>query len=145
MKLTNEFFSVVAENDQNEMVFVTCRDQVDNFRTTKKLKERIEIYWKYTPTSKGLPNEEESKQMEEMQEKLTAVVEKDKLAILTGVYTGNAERTFVYYARTSKVFFERLNDCLHSMPVLPLEFYVEIDPDWEEYLEMLEFAKNAEQ
>ena len=71
-------------------------------------------------------------------------MEKDKLAILTGVYTGDGERTLVFYTRTSKVFGERLNEALMGYDLLPISLYVEIDPEWYEYQEMYEIKEISE-
>lgn len=134
----------MALNDADQPVFITGRDDIEEFRNCKKLKERVEIYWKYDAASNGMPLEKEADMMNKAQEAIRAAVEKDKLAILTGVYTGNNERTMVFYARTAKVFGERLNDALKEFPLLPITLYVEKDPDWNEYSEMLEIRPFAE-
>lgn len=134
----------MALNDADQPVFITGRDDIEEFRNCKKLKERVEIYWKYDATSNGMPSEKDADMMNKAQEAIRAAVEKDKLAILTGVYTGNNERTMVFYARTAKVFGERLNDALKEFPLLPITLYVEKDPDWNEYAEMLEIRPFAE-
>ncbi|MGM9794793.1 MAG: DUF695 domain-containing protein [Candidatus Aphodosoma sp.] len=144
MILTDKWFSGMALNDAEQPVFITGRDDIEEFRNCKKLKERVEIYWKYDASANGMPTEKEADLMNKAQETIRSVVEKDKLAILTGVYTGNNERTMVFYARTAKVFGERLNDALKSFPLLPITIYVEKDPDWNEYAEMLEIRPFAE-
>lgn len=134
----------MALNDADQPVFITGRDDIEEFRNCKKLKERVEIYWKYDATSSGMPSEKDADMMNKAQEAIRVAVEKDKLAILTGVYTGNNERTMVFYARTAKVFGERLNEALKEFPLLPITLYVEKDPDWNEYAEMLEIRPFAE-
>ena len=48
--------------------------------------------------------------MEAVEEALRKAMEKkDKLAILTGVYTGGGEKVWVFYTRTVRVFGERLD------------------------------------
>lgn len=91
-----------------------------------------------------MPHDDEGKLMEEVLETLKKAMEKDKLAILTGIYTGNGERTLVFYTRTSRVFGERLNEALAPFELLPIELYVEIDKDWNEYNEMLEAQEYGE-
>ena len=81
--------------------------------------------------------------MESVQDALTAAMEKDKLAILTGVYTGGGEKTWIFYTRTVRVFGERLNEALASFETLPIEIYTEVDPDWDEYLDMYEMKQWA--
>jgi len=104
----------------------------------------VEIYWNYQPTQNGMPSEGEASLMEQVQTALQAVMEKDKLAILTGIYTGNKERTLVFYTRTSQVFGERLNETLATFDLLPITLYVEHDIVWNEYQEMCEIKPFAE-
>ena len=67
----------------------------------------------------------------------------DKLAILTGVYTGGGEKVWVFYTRTVRVFGERLNEALAPFELLPISIYTEMDPDWEEYKDMYEMKEWA--
>ena len=144
MKLTDNWFSTMAETDNEMPIFVSGRDDLDEFRLSGKFKERVEIYWKYDSSHNGMPSDTEGELMEKVVDALRSAVEKDKLAILTGIYTGNNERTMVFYTRTSRVFGERLNESLANLPQLPITLYVEIDPDWNEYLEMCEIKPFAE-
>ena len=134
----------MAEADNEMPIFVSGRDDLDEFRLSGKFKERVEIYWKYDSSHNCMPSDTEGELMEKVVDALRSAVEKDKLAILTGIYTGNNERTMVFYTRTSRVFGERLNESLANLPQLPITLYVEIDPDWNEYLEMCEIKPFAE-
>ena len=144
MVLSNNWFGGVAEADNNCPIFITGRDEVNEFRQSGKFKERVEIYWNYAATSNGMPSEEEAIVMEEAQNALQQAVEKDKLAILTGIYTGNNERTLVFYTRTSRVFGERLIEALATFEQLPITLYVENDAEWNEYQEMCEIKPFSE-
>ena len=134
----------MAEADNEMPIFVSGRDDLDEFRLSGKFKERIEIYWKYESKHNGMPSDSDAELMEQVIESLRKAVEKDKLAILTGVYTGNYERTMVFYTRTSRIFGEKLNEALACFPQLPITLYVEIDPEWNEYQEMCEIKPFAE-
>lgn len=144
MKLTDNWFSTMAETDNGMPIFVSGRDDLDEFRLSNKFKERVEIYWTYDSKHNGMPSDTEGELMEQTLEILRKVVEKDKLAILTGIYTGNNERTMVFYTRTSLIFGERLNEALAELPQLPITLYVEFDPNWNEYQEMCEIKPFAE-
>jgi len=144
MKLSDNWFSSVAEADNGCPIFISGRDDINEFRLSEKFKERVEIYWGYAATPKGMPSEEEATLMEEVQTALKDAFEKDKLAILTGIYTGNSERTLVFYTRTSRVFGERLNETLATFDKLPITLYVENDATWNEYQEMCEIKPFAE-
>ncbi len=144
MKLTDNWFSTMAIADNELPIFISGREDLDEFRLSGKFKERVEIYWKYDSNHNGMPSDTEGELMEQVIDSLRNAVEKDKLAILTGIYTGNNERTLVFYTRTSRVFGERLNDALAEFPQLPITLYVEIDPEWNEQQELYQFYQQEQ-
>lgn len=144
MILTDNWFSTMGETDEGHPIFITGRDDLDEFRLSGKLNERVEIYWKYTPEHNAMPSDKDGELMDEVQTVLRRTMERDKLAVLTGVYVGGGERTLVFYTRTSRVFGERLNEALAPYPTLPITLYVENDPEWNEYMEMCEIKPFAE-
>lgn len=143
MKLSNEWFTALSENESGQMVIVSGRDELTEFVQSGKFKERVEITWQFEGDAKGMPSEEVAARMEAVQEVLQKAMEKDKLAILTGIYTGGGEKIWVFYTRTVRVFGERLNEALAAFELLPLSIYTEVDPEWEEYLDMYEMKEWA--
>lgn len=138
MRLSNVWFTALSQDESGNMITVYGRDELNEFIQSGKFKERVEITWKYEADSNGMPSDELAKQMETIEETLRKAMEKDKLSILTSVYTGNGEKIWVYYTRTVRVFGERLNETLASFDLLPISIYTEVDPEWEEYLDMYE-------
>lgn len=137
MKLSNEWFTTISESESGAMIIISGRDGIREFIKSGKFKERAEISWKYSETAAaGMPTEELAEQMEEVQESLQKAFEKNKLAILTGIYTGDNERTWVFYTRNIPAFGETLNSALQSFNLLPITIYTEKDADWNEYYEM---------
>ncbi|MEG1574074.1 MAG: DUF695 domain-containing protein [Bacteroidales bacterium] len=134
MKLTDEWFTAMAEDDNSATIIICGRDDIDAFRTSGKFKERLEVSWQYAVS--GMPTEEVAKQMEEMEELLRKGAEKDKLAILTGIYTGGGKRVWVFYSRHTGAFGEMLNTALSGFELLPITIYSEKDPDWDDYAEI---------
>lgn len=143
MKLSNEWFTALSENENGQLVTVSGREELTEFVKSGKFKERAEITWKYDGDDKGMPSDALAEKMEEVQETLRKAMEKDKLSILTGIYTGSGEKVWFYYTRTVRVFGERLNEALASFELLPLSIYTEVDPEWEEYLDMYEMKEWA--
>lgn len=143
MKLSNEWFTALSESEEGQMITVSGREELTEFVQSGKFKERAEITWKYEPDSHGMPLEEVAARMEEVQAVLQKAMEKDKLSILTGVYTGSGEKVWVFYTRTVRVFGERLNEALAPFELLPISIYTEVDTEWEEYLDMLEMKEWA--
>ena len=110
MKLGDVWFSAIAEAENSDhMIVVSGRTEIEPFIQSGKFKERVEITWKYEADSKGMPNETTGKLMEEVQTVLKQAMEKDKLAIFTGIYTGDGERTWVFYTRNIPAF-GRMNE-----------------------------------
>lgn len=137
MKLTNEWFTALAEEDEF-IVSVYGRKHLEDFVKSGKYRYRIEVKWTYSKHFNGMPVEKEAEEMEQVESILIKTMESDKLAIVSGIYTGAKQKTWVFYSRNSVVFGNRLNEALSSMRILPLELYVEEDPEWEEYTDMLE-------
>lgn len=137
MKLTDNWFTSLSEAEGGGLVFVTGRLDLDEFRLSRKLKVRVEIRWPYQHDSEGMPTEHDAELIAEIEPLLRRAMEKDKLAILTGNYTGGGEKTWVWYTRHLPTFGERLNAVLEPYETLPLDIYCEEDEDWEEYLDLL--------
>lgn len=143
MKLSDKWFTAFSENDHGDLINIRGREDLDEFISSGKFKERVEITWKYTPDEKALPQEEEAELMDSAENAIRKVMEKDKLAILSSIYTGGGEKIWVFYTRTSRVFGEYLNEALKDFELLPISIYVEVDTDWEEYKDMYEMRDYA--
>lgn len=143
MRLSDEWFMALSENEAGQLITIQGRDELQEFMACGKLKERVEITWPYESDSKGLPSEALAERMETVEEALRKAVEKDKLAILTGVYTGGGEKVWVFYTRTTRVFGERLNEALAGFELLPISIYTELDHEWEEYQDLYEMKQWA--
>ncbi len=139
MKLSDVWFSAIAEAEGNShMIIVSGRTDIEEFIQSGKFKERVEITWQYEADCKGMPNDATAELMEEVQAVLKRAMEKNKLAIFTGIYTGDGERTWVFYTRNIPAFGNTLNEALAPFEMLPLSIYTEKDPEWLEYREMCE-------
>lgn len=143
MKLSDNWFTALSEDDSGNMITIYGRDDITEFIQSGKFKERAEVTWKYEGDAKGMPDDKLAEQMEAVEVALRKVMEKDKLAILTSVYTGGGEKVWVFYTRTVRVFGEYLNQALASFDLLPIHIYTEVDPGWEEYKDMYEMKEWA--
>lgn len=141
MKLSDKWFTSLSEDEQGHLITVNGRLELDEFIESGKLNERVEITWKYEGDAMGMPDTATAENMEKVQEALKKAMEKDKLAILTGVYTGSLQKVWVFYTRTVRVFGERLNEALAPFELFPIEIYTEVDTEWEEYKDMSEMKE----
>lgn len=139
MVLTDNWFTALSENEDGTFTFISGRADIEEFVRSRKLRERLEIIWNYQADGKGLPADDaEAQLMEEVGDKLRDVMEKDKLAIVTGIYTGQGKREINFICRNIEAFGQRLNDALSTYPQLPIVVNAYDDPDNEEYRELLE-------
>ena len=78
MKLSNEWFTALSEDESGNLVAVSGRDELTEFVQSGKFKERVEITWKYEGDEKGMPSEELAEQMENVQETLKKAMEEER-------------------------------------------------------------------
>ena len=144
MSKTSDWWTSPTESENGRLIMVTGRRDVDKFRNNSRFNIRVEISWKYEGDATGMPNYETSTLMEQVQEALEAEFKKDPIAILTGIYTGDNERNWVFYTLSTHIFGRKLNEALVNFELLPITIYCENDPDWNEYQEMKELSERIE-
>lgn len=129
--------------DSGRLVMVTGRRDIDTFRANPKFNIRIEVSWPYEADKSGMPDEATAQLMEKATDALKEVLRKDPVAVMTGIYTGDGRRDWVFYTLSTRIFQNKLNQALADLPLLPLEVRAENDPDWEEYSEMRAISEIA--
>ncbi len=117
---------------------------MDKFRKNPRFKFRVEVSWAYSPSTKGMPDEQVSELMEQVEESLNETFGKDPVAVMTEIYTGEGVRDYVFYTLSLHIFQKKLNESLTGFPQLPLSFSAEEDPLWEEHAGMLSIAQAAD-
>ncbi|MBD5213723.1 MAG: DUF695 domain-containing protein [Bacteroidales bacterium] len=136
-----EWWTAPAEGADGKLIMVTGRRDVDTFRKNPKFNIRVEITWPYESGSTGMPDEATSELMQEVQDALQEVFRKDPIAVLTGIYTGDGQRNWVFYTMSTHIFQRKINEALAEFDLLPLSISAENDPDWAEYEEMKEASE----
>ena len=127
----------LTESNPPRTIIVTGRRDVERFRSKGRYNIRVEVSWNYVPADDaGFPDYETSKLMEEATEAFHAGLNGKNTAIMTGIYTGDGRRDWIFYTFSTEIFGKFLNYALAPLPTLPLEIYAENDPDWAEYDEM---------
>lgn len=137
MKLRDNWSTVLSQTEEGQLVYVTGRLDLDEFRLSGKLNICVEIKWPYQADEEGMPLECDALLINEIEPLLKRAMERDKLAILTGNYTGGGCKYWIWYTRHLPSFGERLNSVLAPYKQLPLEIECTVDSDWSEYLDML--------
>lgn len=136
-----DWWTAPAEAPDGQTVMVTGRRDIAQFRSNPRFKIRVTISWKYG--AEGMPSDADAEIMGQATDALQPQLDADPVAVLTGVYTGAGERTWVFYTLSTNIFNKKLNAALASLPLLPLEISAENDPEWEEYDEMCECEIHA--
>ena len=141
MNKISDWWTSPTESENGNLIMVTGRRDVDKFRNNPRFNIRVEVTWKYDGDSSGMPNYDTSSLMEQGQEALETEFKKDPVAVLTGIYTGDNERNWIFYTLSTHIFGRKINDALASFELLPISIYCENDPDWNEYSEMKELSE----
>lgn len=132
-----EWWTSSTQSDDGSLIIVTGRDDIQRFRANPRFNIRVEITWQYDgAANSGMPDLETSRMMETVTDRLTMAFDRDPVAVLTGIYTGDNRRDWVFYTLSTNIFGRKLNEALADLPQLPLSIYCENDPDWGEYAEM---------
>lgn len=134
--MKNDWWTSPTVSDNGKVIMVTGRRDVDKFRKNSKYSIRVEVTFTYVPDGSGMPDLETSILMGRAHDALQSAFDKDSVAVMTGVYTGDGERNWVFYTLSTNIFGRKLNEALAPLPILPLSIYAENDPEWLEYEEM---------
>lgn len=140
MKIPDKWWTAPAEGETGKVVIVTGLDEVDELRASGKYKFRLDVSWDYEPLPSGMPSDSDAHLMEQATDALIAAFRKSKSAVLTGIYTGEGRRDWIFYCLNLKVFSYVFNEALASLPPLPLKIEATDDPEWEEYETMREMT-----
>lgn len=141
MAKENDWWTSPSESENGRLIMVTGRRNVEKFRNNPRFNIRVEITWKYDSDDSGMPDKETSVLMENVHDILSEIFAKDPVAVMTGVYTGDGERNWVFYTLSTHIFGRKINEALSELPLLPIMIYCENDPDWNEYEEMKDLSE----
>lgn len=141
MKISTEWWTCPTESENGRLIMVTGRRNLENVIASQKYNIRVDISWRYDGEPSGMPDTKTSTLMEAVHNSFSETFKKDTVAIMTGVYTGDDERNWIFYTKNLKIFEYRLNEALATYEILPLTINAENDPEWNEYQEMKDLAE----
>lgn len=137
-KMKERWWTAPAESDDGRTVIVTGRDYLDKERESGKFPYLVRVGWDYDPLPDGMPRDEDAILMEQATDAMLSTFKKDKVAYLTGIYTGAGRRDWVFHAHNLNIFGKVFNRALADIPQMPILIEAEDDPGWEEYKQMRE-------
>lgn len=132
----DKWWTYPAESDDGKTIIVTGRDGIEKWQKPGKFPVRVTVSWDYEAKDDGMPYDEDANLMEEATDALLSEFRKDKCAVMSGIYTGNGRRDWVFYTHNLNIFGKVFNRALENVADMPLKFDASEDPDWEEYNEM---------
>lgn len=135
---TDKWWSYPAEGEDGKTIIVTGRDNIEKWQKPGKFPVRVTVSWDYEPLPDGMPSDKDSELMDLATTALLDEFGKDKSAVMTGIYTGDGRRDWVFYTHSLNIFGKVFNRALADVPAMPLKFDAADDPDWEEYRDMRE-------
>lgn len=138
--MKERWWSAPTEAENGKTVIVTGRDYMDEIIAKGKFPYRITIGWNYNALPDGMPEDADARLMEQATEALMAEFKRDKVAYLTGIYTGDGRRDWIFYTGNLNIFNRVLNRALAPLEQMPLIIEAEEDADWNEYKEMREIS-----
>ena len=135
--ISDDWWTSPAQGENGRLILVTGHRGMDQVIATGLYRYRVEVTWPYDECdARGLPLYADSKVMEEVTDALNDCFNRDPVAVMTGIYTGDGQRNWVFYTRSLHIFQRKFNEVMAPFPLLPLNFEAEEDPDWQEYREM---------
>lgn len=135
---SDRWWSYPAEGDDSRTIIVTGRDNVEKWQKPGKFPVRVSVSWDYEPLPDGMPCDADAELMDEATNALLDEFNRDKSAVMTGIYTGCGRRDWVFYTYSLNIFGKVFNRALAEVAEMPLKFDAADDPEWEEYREMRE-------
>lgn len=138
--MKERWWTAPTESESGATVLVTGRDYMDDIISGGKYIYRVTVGWEYNRLPNGMPEDAEARMMEQATDALQAAFKKDKVAYMTGIYTGDGRRDWVFYTRNLNIFNKVFNAALSSLDTMPLLIEAEEDRNWDEYKEMKEVS-----
>lgn len=134
--MKERWWTAPTESESGANVLVTGRDYMDDVIATGKYIYRVTVGWDYDAGRDGMPCDADAEMMEKATDAMTAAFKKDKVAYMTGIYTGDGRRDWIFYTKNLNIFGKVFNKALSELDTMPLVIEAESDPEWAEYREM---------
>lgn len=134
-----EWWTCPTQSINGNLIMVTGREDIGRWRDNPRFNIRVEVSWNYDGSANsGMPEPNVAQMMETVTDRLSDAFDRDPVAVMTGIYTGDNRRDWIFYTLSTNIFGRKFNEALADLPMLPLSIYCENDSQWAEYDEMKE-------
>lgn len=134
------WWSAPTESESGATIIVTGRDYLDEVMESGKYIYRVSVGWDYERMPDGMPADRDAEMMEKATDALMQAFKKDKVGYMTGIYTGDGRRDWIFYTKNLNIFNKVFNMALSELDTMPLIIEAEEDKDWAEYREMRDIS-----
>ena len=87
--MKERWWSAPTEAENGSTIIVTGRDYMDEIIAKGKFNYRVTVSWDYQALPSGMPDDADAGLMEKATDAMLAEFKKDKVAYMTGIYTGH--------------------------------------------------------
>lgn len=138
--MKERWWTAPTESESGATVLVTGRDYMEDIIAKGKFPYRVTVSWDYNRLPNGMPEDSDAEMMEKATDAMQEEFRKDKVAYMTGIYTGDGRRDWVFYTANLNIFQKVFNRALADLDTMPLVIEAQSDPEWNEYREMKEIS-----
>lgn len=132
----NRWWTSPAEAPSGKRVIITGHDNLGKYIDSGKYIFRVEATWEYDALPDGFPVDSDAEMLEKITDAFQAALAREKAIVMTGIYTGDGKRDWIFYTKNLHIFSTVFNRALEPIPLIPFVIEAYSDPSWEEYAEM---------
>jgi hypothetical protein len=135
-----------AEGENEGTPFILrFRPHLQDFIIANRYHKHLTITWTYESEDDSLmPDDSDMNLMNQVEDSLVEALESDVQAVLAFVYTGQNQKEWHWYSGDLEETGRRHNEALSYFERFPIALTAEDDPDWDEYLSVLEGVSSSD-
>ena len=145
LKFEDKWF--IAEGEENgKPIIIQGRGELGPIAGAPTHSKVLRIAWHYVGDENfNLPEEEQSILMDKFNDLIIPALEKDQLCIVYCIFLGNGIKEWAAYCSDVDKALEIFNQTLEGEAIFPVKLFVEEDPKWLDYHNMINETGQAEE
>lgn len=134
----DKWWSYPCEAENGKTIITTGHDGLEKQMLSGKYIYRMDVGLDYAALPDGMPDEAAAELLEKITDAFSTALANDKVAVMTGIYTGDGHRDWIFYTKNLKIFSSFFNRALSELEVMPFTIEASEDAEWEEYRHLRE-------
>jgi hypothetical protein len=128
---TESKWSMLKGQNQGKPMLIRRNDSAKQLSSNSDFEYRFGVAIPLlNPNDLGLPSNEETEILNQIEDELCLQFEKDQVSILALAITTSGMREFVFYSRDTQEVEQKLKTIQEKFPAHEIQHYVEKDPKW---------------